>query len=258
MTIATRYAVRIVLKVSICERVTGMILVQPRLFTNTELHQLIITTTDDDRYALRLGCTPVTTTDGRHVCHQNYDLIDTIRREAWMHGRLDVYHTSVYGIYCMHHDVIMTGNDAIHTHIPDILHHHEALFAAQSGCDDAYRLRAWHCVIEWLGAANVRTPWHDTSRSPSMNQFVIESYMALSSAQRAVVAYLFHHHTTSVLLPLMLAMGRATADMYAHAMVLTTRLPDVGLRSTWDEYRQSYYHFVTGAQSAQAYLWLVT
>ncbi|MBM4412841.1 MAG: hypothetical protein FJ040_05260 [Chloroflexi bacterium] len=235
-----------------------MIHAPSRLFTNTELHQLIITATDDERYELRLGCTPVTTTDGRHVRHPNYDLIDTIRREAWIHGRLDVYHANVYGIYCMHHDVIMTGNDAIHTHIPDILHHHEALFEPQSGYEDAYRLRAWHSVVDWLGAANFRMPWHDTPRSPAMNQFVIESYMALSSAQRAVVAYLFQQHTTSVLLPLMLAMGRATADMYAHAMLMTTRLPDVGLRRTWDEYRQSYHHFVTGAQSAQAYLWLAT
>jgi hypothetical protein len=234
-----------------------MIYAIPRQFSDIELNQLTINTTHDGKYELRLGVQPMLTADGHTVMHHSYHLIDGIRREACMHGQLDAMQSGLYGFFCMHHDMIIPGNDGIPNHLTDILHHHEALFWRQPGPEARYQLQAWQCVIEWLQSANYALPMQASQRDHRIDQFVAESYNALSSAQRAVVAYLFHQHTTSILLPMMVAMARATATMYASGMCLTTMLPPAAGLHTWSEYRQSYQHFVTGAHAAHEYLWLV-
>jgi hypothetical protein len=228
----------------------------PQQFTDDELNLLAMKTTSDGRYELCLGSHAVLTSEGRHVVHHSAYLIDAIRIEASMHGQLDATQSGLYGFFCTHHDIILPGNDGIPDYITDILHHHEALFWRQPGPESRYQLQAWRCVSEWLQSANYHLPMQSSQRDSSLDQFVAESYNALSSVQRAVVSYLFHQHTTSILLPMMVAMKRATATMYAAGMCLTTLLPPTVGVHTWSEYRQSYTHFVTGAQAAHEYLWL--
>jgi hypothetical protein len=228
----------------------------PQQFTDSELDILAVAPTADGRYELRLGSQAVLTAEGRHVVHHSYYLIDAIRLEASLHGQLDVTQSGVYGFFCMHHDVILPGNDGIPDHITDILHHHEALFWRQPGPESRYQLQAWQCVNEWLQSGNYHLPMQSSQRDSSLDHFVVESYRVLSSAQRAVVSYLFHQHTTSILLPMMVAMMRATATMYAAGMCLTMLLPPAVGVHTWREYRQSHQHFVIGAQAAHEYLWL--
>lgn len=233
-----------------------MIYAIPQQFTEMELNLLAIERTHDGRYELRLGQQAILTSEGRPVAHHSYHLIDAIRIEAGMHGQLDTTQSGLYGFFCMQHDIILPGNDGIPNHITDILHHHEALFWRHPGPESRYQLQAWHCVSEWLQSANYQLPMHANQRDSGIDQFVVESYNALSSAQRAVVSYLFHHHTTSILLPMMVAMVRATATMYAAGMCLTTLLPPATGGHTWSEYRQSHHHFVAGAHAAHEYLWL--
>ncbi|MFZ9858290.1 MAG: hypothetical protein ACO3F2_08170 [Roseiflexaceae bacterium] len=228
----------------------------PQQFTDTELNHLTIDATSDGRYELRLRSQAILTSEGRHVVHHRYHLIDAIRLEASIHGRLDVTQAGLYGLYCTHHDMILPGNDGIPDYINDILHHHEALFWRHPGPEAQYQLQAWQCVIDWLQSANYQLPMQSSQRDSSLDQFVAESYRALSSIQRAVVSYLFHQHTTSILLPMMVAMVRATATMYAAGMCLTTLLPPAAGIHTWGEYRQSHHHFMIGAQAAYEYLWL--
>jgi hypothetical protein len=226
----------------------------PQQFTDTELNLLTIDATSDGRYELRLGSQAILTSEGRHVAHHSYYLIDAIRLEASIQGQLDVSQSGVYGLYCTHHDIILQGNDGIPDHMNDILHHHEALFCRQLGPEAQYQLQAWQCVTAWLQSANYQLPMQSSQRDSSLDQFVTESYRALSSVQRTVVSYLFHQHTTSILLPMMVAMVRATATMYAAGMCLTTLLPPATGVHTWSEYRQSYHHFMMGAQAAYEYL----
>ncbi|MEY3989326.1 MAG: hypothetical protein RI985_407 [Chloroflexota bacterium] len=228
----------------------------PRQFTDAELNQLTIEQTADGRYELRLGAQAILTTEGRHVVHHSYYLIDGIRLEASMHGQLDVSQAGLYGFFCTHHDVILPGNDGIPDHITDILHHHEGLFWRQPRADVRHQLHAWQCVREWLQSANYDLPMHVNQRDHGIDQFVVESYNALSSAQRAVTSYLFHQHTTSMLLPMMVAMVRATATMYAAGMCMTTLFPSATGIHSWSEYRQAHQHFLMGAHTAQEYLWL--
>lgn len=233
-----------------------MIHAMPQIFSDTQLNQLNIVQTHDGCYTLQLGTHPIVTNEGRPLRHQSYHLIDAIRREAWLQGQLDVTQSGVYGLFCTQYDVIISGNDGIPNHITDILHHHEALFWRNPGPEGNYQLHAWESVIKWLDTAHLRLPLQASQRETTLDQFVVESYAALSSAQRAVVSYLFHQHTTSILLPMMVAMGHATASMYAAGMCMTTLLPPA-TGHTWSEYRQYHQHFAIGAQSAQEYLWLV-
>lgn len=237
------------------EKVTHMIHVIPQQFTDADLNLLVVAPTIDSRYELRLGTQAILTPEGRHVVHHNAALIDAIRLEAGLHGQLDVTQSGIYGLFCTHHDLILSGNDGIQDHITDILHHHEALFCRQPGPDAQYQLRAWQCVSEWLQSANYQLPMQSGQRDSRLDRFVVESYRVLSSAQRAVVAYLFQQHTTSILLPMMVAMARASATMYAAGMCLTTLLPPAVGVHTWNEYRQSHQHYMIGAQAAQEYLW---
>lgn len=239
------------------EQGTHMIHATPQYFTHTDLHQLTIQPNHAGVYELCIGTQPLTTTEGHPIIHHSYHLIDAIRREAWMRGQLTVNQCGLFGLYCTHHDTIIPGHDGIPRHLTDIFHHHEALFCRHSGPAGLDQWRAWQSVVDWLDAANHTLPIHAASRDATFDQFVMESYYAISTAQQAVVSYLFHQHTTSLLLPLMLAMGRTTPDLYAHGMCLTTVVLPVAGIHTWDEYRQCYNHFVAGAQYAQEYLWLV-
>lgn len=229
----------------------------PQQFTDMELNLLTIEPTAEGKYELRLGQQPILTAEGRPIAHHRYYLIDAIRIEAGMHGQLDTMQSALYGFFCMHHDTILPGNDGIPGHLTDILQHHESLFWWESGLESRYQLQAWQCVNEWLQSANYQLPMLANVRDVGVDQFVTESYNALSSAQRAVVSYLFYQHTTSILLPMMVAMMRATATMYAAGMCLTTVLPTAIGTHIWGEYRQSHHHFVAGAHAAHEYLWLV-
>ncbi len=233
---------------------TSMIHGTPRVFSDVELHQLTIVNTAHGCYELRLGTTPIMTVEGRPVSHPSYKLIDAIRCEAWLHAQLDVTQSGVYGVFCMHYDAVVAGNDGISDYIPDILQHHESLIQYPPRFDG--QVQTWCSVIEWLAAANLHLPSQACRRDATFDQFVRDSYQALSSAQRAVVSYLFHQHTTSVLLPMMVAMGYMTASMYAAAMCMTTVHPTTRMHA-WPEYRQYHHHFLGGAQASHEYLWLV-
>lgn len=184
----------------------------------------------DNRYVLQCQGIPVTTPAGHTVAHQRRDIIHAMWSEAWMCGELDVTNGQYYSLYATQHDLLDRGFAAFVAHVPHLLASHESTTQLSPGPEQVDQRWAWRSVAAWLNEHGCALPIGPHAIDASLVAAVTAALWALHPAQQSAVMTLFHRHEMSLLLALMVVLGRCTADEYVvGALIHTPVYPPNGL-----------------------------
>ena len=225
----------------------------------SEWQALQITQQADGYYVLMHGKIAVTTPNGRHVAHENYELIALIQREAMLWEGLDVTAMRPYSLFCTQNDFVDQGQDMVGEGLAHILAGHEPLFRAVPGPEQVDQMATWRCVWQWLAVAGLRLPHlaHgglQDANGQQVQALVQQTYAGLTVAQRTGVISLFNRHDCGVLLPMMVVMGRCSSSAYVAAMCMAQMAHPLFDTMDWAEYRTQFRFCEAEVQAVRDYI----
>jgi hypothetical protein len=202
----------------------------------------------DGRFALALGDEILTTSGGQEVIHERESLISHMVSELDHYGqitlcRLEIVEPKIMGsylFYSIQQDWVEQGRDDLTLDFGGCIVQDGTLFRC-AGPECIEQFARWSPVLDYLEDLQLAlpdlsgpfsdNPEHYASQSdyeeakaaatpnPEFVEGIYKEYERLSSAQKAVVMMLFANHDGVVLFPMILVLGRCSANDYASGVV---------------------------------------
>jgi hypothetical protein len=208
----------------------------------------------DGLYGLFVGKDQVCTPAGKWVSHVRRDVIYAMLQEAWVKGKLDVTSGGCFSLYATQHDLLAESFSGFVAHLPHMLDHHEVVTRPMAGRDYIEQAWAWRSVARWLEEHGCARPFGMQPLDERLIPVLSETLLGLDAAQQTAVMSLCYKHQASVLLALMLVLGRCTGVEYADGCLIgNPRHPIFGI-GDFKAYRHDAQQLTHDAHISCAYV----